>query len=167
MKRIVGVLVFGLVLIFMGYRLFSPQNVEEPTKTESLSTREDKPSQIPIQERVENSQNMGSVQSSENKSQEMEDNKAKREMTDSHARGEVYESREKKIREFQNSPQYQEMQKYREEYRKWQENLVSQMQEAFKRGDMARVSELRMKLIRKEGAPERPKVEGEDKGGMR
>jgi len=76
--------------------------------------------------------------------------------------GNVAEDRKRRIREFQNSPQYQEMQKYREEYRKWQENLVSQMQEAFKRGDMARVSELRMKLIRKEGAPERPKFEREE-----
>jgi hypothetical protein len=63
---------------------------------------------------------------------------------------------QRKLEEYKNSPEYKAIEQWKEEYRAWRENIIKQMQEAFYAGDFHRFNELKMKLIRNEGAPPKP-----------
>ena len=71
-------------------------------------------------------------------------------------RREALMERQRKLEEYKNSPEYQAMEKWKEEYRAWRENIIKQMQEAYDAGDFQRLHELKMKLVREEGAPPKP-----------
>jgi len=71
-------------------------------------------------------------------------------------RQEALMERQRKLEEYKNSPEYQAMEKWKEEYRAWRENIIKQMQEAYDAGDFQRLHELKMKLVREEGAPPKP-----------
>jgi hypothetical protein len=71
-------------------------------------------------------------------------------------RQEALMERQRKLEEYKKSPEYQAMEKWKEEYRAWRENIIKQMQEAYNAGDFQRLNELKMKLIRNEGAPPKP-----------
>jgi len=71
-------------------------------------------------------------------------------------RQEALMERQRKLEEYKNSPEYKAMEKWKEEYRAWRENIIKQMQEAYDAGDFRRLNELKMKLVRNEGAPPKP-----------
>jgi len=71
-------------------------------------------------------------------------------------RQEALMERQRKLEEYKKSPEYQAMEKWKEEYRAWRENIIKQMQEAYNAGDFQRLHELKMKLVRNEGAPPKP-----------
>ncbi len=71
-------------------------------------------------------------------------------------RQEALMERQRKLEKYKNSPEYKAMEKWKEEYRAWRENIIKQMQEAYNAGDFRRLHELKMKLVRNEGAPPKP-----------
>ena len=71
-------------------------------------------------------------------------------------RQEALMERQRKLEEYKKSPEYKAMEKWKEEYRAWRENIIKQMQEAYNAGDFQRLHELKMKLVRNEGAPPKP-----------
>lgn len=73
-------------------------------------------------------------------------------------RQEALMERQRKLEEYKNSPEYKAMEKWKEEYRAWRENIIKQMQEAYNAGDFRRLNELKMKLVRNEGAPPKPQI---------
>jgi hypothetical protein len=71
--------------------------------------------------------------------------------------------RQKNLEEYRNSPEYQAMEQWKKEYMAWRENIIKQMQEAYNAGDFQKLHELKMKLVRNEGAPPRPQRTEQDK----
>jgi len=71
-------------------------------------------------------------------------------------RQEALMERQRKLEEYKNSPEYKAMEQWKEEYWAWRENIIKQMQEAYDAGDFQRLHELKMKLIRNEGALPKP-----------
>jgi hypothetical protein len=71
-------------------------------------------------------------------------------------RQEALMERQRKLEEYKKSPEYKAMEKWKKEYRAWRENIIKQMQEAYNAGDFQRLHELKMKLVRGEGAPPKP-----------
>jgi hypothetical protein len=64
--------------------------------------------------------------------------------------------RQQRMEAYRNSPEYRAMEQWREEYRAWREDMMRQIGEAVNAGDFQRVHELKMRLLRDEGAPPRP-----------
>jgi hypothetical protein len=71
-------------------------------------------------------------------------------------RQEALMERQRKLEEYKKSPEYKAMEKWKKEYRAWRENIIKQMQEAYDAGDFRKLHELKMKLLRNEGAPPKP-----------
>jgi hypothetical protein len=64
--------------------------------------------------------------------------------------------RQQRMEAYKNSPEYMAIKQWKEEYRAWRENIIKQMQEAYDAGDFQRLHELKMRLLRNEGAPPKP-----------
>lgn len=73
-------------------------------------------------------------------------------------RQEFLMERQRKLEQYKQSPEYKAMQKWKEEYRAWREKIIKQMQDAYEAGDWQKLNELKMKLVRKEGAPPKPHI---------
>jgi hypothetical protein len=69
-------------------------------------------------------------------------------------RGKV--ERQQRMEAYRNSPEYQAFEQWKKEYRAWWEDIIKQMQEAYNAGDFLKLHELKMKLLRNEGAPPKP-----------